>query len=67
VGLTVDLDAKLGPLTGRAWGLILNFAFNALALYGVSTAVRGGGGETLLGLGVAGTVGCLLVLARPSR
>jgi len=63
----VDLDAKLGPLTARAWGLILNFGCNALALYGLSGTVRGSGGELLLGLGVVGTVVCLLVLARPSR
>lgn len=63
----MDLDAKLGPLTVRAWGLILNFGFNALALYGLSAMVRGTGGEALLALGVVGTVVCLLVLARPSR
>ena len=63
----MDLDARIGPLTARAWGLILNFSFNALALYGLSATVRGTGGGMLLGLGVVGTVACLLVLARPSR
>lgn len=63
----MDLDAKLGPLTARAWGLILNFGFNALAMYGLSRTIRGAGGEIVLALGTIGTLVCLLILARPSR
>jgi hypothetical protein len=63
----VDPDRKLGRLTGRAWGLVLNFGCNALALYGLSGVVRGTGGALWLALGVGGTVACLLVVARPSR
>lgn len=63
----MDLDRKAGPLTVRAWGLVLNFAFNALLLLGLARVLRSAGGEALLALGGAGTLACLLVLARPSR
>jgi hypothetical protein len=63
----MDLDRKAGPLTIRAWGLVLNFACNAVLLLGLSRVVRSAGGEALLALGGVGTLVCLAVLARPSR
>lgn len=63
----MDLDRKAGPLTVRTWGLAVNFACNAVLLLGLSRVVRSAGGEALLVLGGAGTLACLLVLARPSR
>lgn len=63
----MDPERRIGPLTARAWGLVLNFVCNALALYGLSLAVRDRGGTPLLVLGVVGTVACLGWLARPSH
>jgi len=63
----IDLERRLGPLSVRAWGLVLNFAFNATALWGLSHLVRGAGGTIALTIGVLGTALCLAVLATPSR
>ena len=62
----IDLERRAGPLTLRAWGLVINFGFNATALWGLSHAVRGAGGTVPLAIGVLGTVVCLAVLAKPS-
>ena len=67
VGSMIDLDRRYGPFSGRVWGLILNLAANALALYGLVGFLRDGTHLAPLAIGVAGTVACVLILARPSR
>ncbi len=51
----------------RAWGLVVNFLGNVLALLGLSTVLRGGAGWPLLITGAGVTLLCLLMLARPVR
>ncbi len=61
-----DIDRPLGPMRLRAWFLVLNFVFNALALYGLSRVLVTGAGLAILLVGVVGTVGCLAILSQPS-
>jgi len=63
----LDLERRCGPFRLRAWGLILNFVFNALALYGLTRVLTTEGGAGLLALGIVGTGACLALLARPVR
>lgn len=63
----IDIDRRLGPWSGRVWGLILNFIGNALAIYGAIGVMRNGTRLPLLIIGVGLTVGCILLLARPSH
>lgn len=62
-----DIDRRLGPLRLRAWFLVANFLFNALALYGLSRVLVADAGHGILLVGVVGTIGCLAVLSQPSR
>jgi hypothetical protein len=66
VGSMIDIDRRYGPFTGRVWGLIINLAANALALYGLAGFLREGTHLVYLTVGIAGTVACVLVLAKPS-
>ncbi|MCY3699438.1 MAG: hypothetical protein OXH46_07360 [Gemmatimonadetes bacterium] len=61
------LARRVGPWSGRVWGLVLNLVANAVALWGVSSVMRTGGGWTWVVVGCAATVACIAVLARPSR
>ncbi|MEQ8802357.1 hypothetical protein [Haliea sp.] len=61
------LDRELGPMRYRAWGLVLNMGFNALALYGLSRVMGYGDGQGILAGGVIGTVACIAVVAIPYR
>jgi len=63
----IDLDGRIGPLPARAWGLILNFIGNALAVYGGIGFMQDGSRLPILIIGVAMTLVCLLVLAKPSK
>lgn len=63
----IDIDRRLGPWSGRVWGLTLNFIGNALAIYGAIGVMRNGTRLPLLIIGVGLTVGCILLLARPSN
>jgi hypothetical protein len=63
----INLDHRYGPWSGRVWGLIVNLAANALALYGLAGYLRDGGRLLHLVIGLAVTVGCILLLARPSQ
>lgn len=63
----IELDGGLGSLPVRAWGLILNFIGNALAVYGAIGFMQDGSRLPILVIGVGLTVICLLVLAKPSR
>ena len=60
-----NLDRRLGPWTGRVWGLILNFIGNGLAIYGAIGVVCDGSRMPMLILGLVLTIGCILMLARP--
>ena len=60
-----DIDRRVGPMRLRAWFLIVNFLFNALALYGLSRLMVAGEGVGLLVVGILGTLGCLAVLSQP--
>jgi hypothetical protein len=61
-----NLDQRYGPVTGRVWGLVVNFCSNALALYGAVRFVGDGSHLSLLVLGGVATLCCVLLLARPS-
>lgn len=63
----MDLEKRLGPWSLRVWGLIVNLAANALALYGAAGVVRDGSRLPLLILGCVITLVCVLILAVPSR
>jgi hypothetical protein len=63
----IDLDGRLGPLPVRAWGLILNFIGNALAVYGAIGYIQDGSRLPFLVIGGGLTLICLLVLAKPSK
>jgi hypothetical protein len=62
----IDLDRRYGPFPGRVWGLILDLAGNTLALYGLVGYLRDGTHLVPMVAGLAVTIGCVLVLARPS-
>ncbi len=62
-----DIDRQVGPMRLRAWFLVANFGFNALALYGLSRVMVEGSGVGILIVGILGTLGCLAVLSQPNR
>ena len=62
-----DIDRRLGPMRLRAWFLVANFLFNALALYGLTRLMVAGEGVGLLVAGILGTLACLAVLSQPNR
>ena len=62
-----DIDRQVGPMRLRAWFLVANFGFNALALYGLSRAMVEGSGVGILIVGILGTLGCLALLSQPNR
>lgn len=63
----IDLDRRYGIWSGRVWGLIVNLAANALALYGLVGFLRDGTHVVPLLLGLSVTGVCILLLAQPSR
>lgn len=63
----IDLDRRYGPWSGRVWGLIVNLAANALALYGLVGYLRDGSGVSHLALGLIVTAICVAWLAKPSQ
>jgi hypothetical protein len=63
----MDLDRRFGPLPGRVWGLVLNLIGNLIAMYGLALYLRDGSGLLWLGFGVAVTISCILLLARPQK
>ena len=63
----IPLDRLYGPFSGRVWGLILNFASNAVALYGVARYLRDGTHLAVLVAGLAVTATAILALSRPDR
>ena len=63
----IDLERKFGPMRLRAWGLVINFVANVIALYGLSLVLGGRDGWFWLLTGIIGTVLCIAVLALPDR
>ena len=63
----IDIDRRYGPLTGRVWGLLLNFVSNAMALYGLVRFLSDGSHLGLVIVGGLATLGCILLLAQPSQ
>jgi hypothetical protein len=63
----IDIDRRYGPWSARVWGLILNLAANALALYGLAGYLRNGTRLPHLVIGLVVTAACIFTLARPSK
>ena len=61
------LERRIGPWSGRVWGLILNLVANAVTLWGVSLLLRTGSGWVWIVIGGAATVVCMTALALPDR
>lgn len=61
------LERRIGPWSGRVWGLIGNLAANALTLWGIASVMRTGGGWVWILVGGAATVVCVALLALPAR
>lgn len=66
-GIQAFLKRRIGPFSGRVWGLILNLIANTIALWGVSSLLRTGGGLAWIVIGGAAMVVCMAVLALPDR
>ncbi len=62
----IDLDKKIGPWPLRVWGLVLNFIGNAIGIFGAIGFMRDGSRLPLLIMGIAITLTCILVLAKPA-
>lgn len=62
----IKLEKKIGPWPLRVWGLVVNFVGNAAAIYGAIGFIRDGSRLLLLILGLAITLTCILVLAKPA-
>ena len=61
------LKRRIGPFSGRVWGLVLNLVANAVTLWGVSLLLRTGSGWVWIVIGGTATVLCMTVLALPDR
>lgn len=61
----IDLDAKFGFLGWRVVGLVVNLLANGLALYGAVRLIRDGTHGSLLAAGLALSLLCVALLARP--
>jgi len=67
MGLMINLERKIGPMRVRAWGLIVKFCANIVALYGMALTLGGRGGTAWLVVGVTGTIACVMILSQPVR
>ena len=63
----INLERKIGPMRIRAWGLMVNFIANIVALYGMALTLGGRGGTVWLVVGVTGTIACVMILSQPVR
>lgn len=61
------LERPIGPWSGRVWGLIVNLAANAMALWGVASVMRTGEGWIWIVIGGVATAVCIAALALPAR
>ena len=61
------LERRIGPWSGRVWGLILNLVGNGLTLWGISSLLRTGSGWAWIVIGGVVTVICVAALALPAR
>ena len=60
------LERRIGPWSGRVWGLIGNLAGNAMALWGVASVMRTGSGWAWIVIGGVATAICIAALALPA-
>ncbi|MEM7570869.1 MAG: hypothetical protein AAF337_13840 [Pseudomonadota bacterium] len=60
------LERKLGPFRLRVWGLVLNFAANVAALYGLTQYLNDGGGLGFLVPGALITLAMIILLSKPA-
>ncbi len=60
------LERPIGPWSGRVWGLIVNLAANAMALWGVASVMRTGEGWIWIVIGGVATAVCIAALALPA-
>ncbi|MFC1514028.1 hypothetical protein ACFL5P_03350 [candidate division KSB1 bacterium] len=63
----IDLNKRIGFWSLRVWGLILNFAGNALAIYGAVGFINNSSRLPILLTGCGITLFCILILAQPVR
>lgn len=63
----MNLDKKYGRFSLRVYGLILNFVFNFLALYGAAIYLKKGAAPTLMIIGLGLTLGCIILLSKPQK
>ncbi|MDE2752346.1 MAG: hypothetical protein OXI83_07205 [Gemmatimonadota bacterium] len=61
------LKRRIGPWSGRVWGLVLNLVANAVTLWGVSLLLRTGSGWHWIVIGGVATAVCMAALALPDR
>lgn len=66
-GIRALLKRRIGPWSGRVWGLVLNLVANAVTLWGVSLLLRTGSGWLWIVIGGTATVACMAALALPDR
>jgi len=66
VSFSKILDKKFGPFRLRAWGLILNFIGNALALYGAVGYLQNKSRLGIFIIGILLTILFIFFLAFPS-
>jgi hypothetical protein len=64
---TMKTDIKIAGLGIRAWGLILNFIGNILALYGIVGVLQEQKDWGFLVSGLVITVACVSLLAIPTK
>ncbi len=62
----MHLNQRIGPLTLRTWGLVLNLVGNVLLLHGAVTFLTGGAGPLEMAVGGAVTAACLFILSAPT-
>jgi len=63
----INPERIIAGLRIRAWGLVVLFLANGLALYGMAKNMAGEGGAVLLGTGVIITLLALSVLSVPAK
>ena len=62
----INLEKRIGPWPIRVWGLVINFIGNAVAIYGAIGFMRDGSRLPLLVIGIAITLTCIFLLAKPA-
>lgn len=61
------LDKKIGPFSGRFWGLVVNFFANAIAIHGAIGYMLHNNSPVEMYIGITASVLVCLVVAIPSK